>query len=67
MEKIVAVYGEKPNRYRVADARDWNFGYTVQKEIKEGVFVDVMVSMTKHDAQYTAMRMSEMTEKDGSK
>ena len=61
MEKIVAVYGEKPNRYRVADARDWNFAYTVQREIKEDVFADAVVCMTKHDAMYTAMRMAEIT------
>lgn len=67
MEKIVAVYGTKPNRYRVVDARDWNFEFVVQEEVKEDVFFDVMFKMTKHDAMYTAMRMTEMAEKEGSK
>lgn len=67
MEKIDAVYGTKPNRYRVVDARDWNFGFTVQEEVREDVFADVIVSMTKHDAMYTSMRMAGMAEKEASR
>ena len=67
MEKIVTVYGSKPNRYRVADVRDWNFGFAVQQEVREDVYMDITFGMTKHDAIYMAMRLVEMTEKEGSK